>query len=196
MSDADPTLDTPAGAGSRARRPPSQNPHLRVRPFGPTGKQPLDFYLFKDVVEELAFASGFEERPVATAILTGGFGHHEQRGFIEISGFTGLAHVEAADELYATLRPLADAYIAEGPTDPMVGMFVSARGCGAKVTEEMARVHFSLFNIPFQPLVVYDPETNQLSLNARGRGTKFFNAAIYGVGTRRADARSGSSEEE
>lgn len=139
--------------------------------------------MYVDVIDELVFAAGYEaEGPIAAAILTGGFGRDGQRGFVEITGFTGMAWANELSELYDVVKPHADAYIGEGPPDAMVGLFVGSPGSEGRVHPEMARAHYSLFNVPFQPIVVYDPDSRVIALSARGPRVPFFNAPFRAVG--------------
>lgn len=154
-----------------------------IRGFGNDDDQPIRFYLYQDVLDELAFAARYETRPYA-AILTGGFGLDDDTGFIEISGFTGAGWVDDLEQLYDALRPSADAWIQNGSESPIVGLFVAAEGGHARVDEEMARVHYSLFNIPFQPIIVLDPGSHELTVSARAPGLRFFNAAFRVVAIR------------
>ena len=187
------------------RSPPAENPALALREFGDDSRQPLRFYLYQDVLEELTFAARYDER-IYGAILLGGFGVEDGTGFIEVTGFTGACWVEGVQDLYEELRPACDAWIQSRPDDAIVGLFVAVAGSHGRVDEEMARIHFSLFNIPFQPLLVLDPESGELALSARAPGTKLFNAAFRAVAVRATESlndevRSGtpvsaSSEEE
>lgn len=175
-----------------------------IRAFGDDAKQPIRFYLYQDVLDELTFAARYEERPYV-AVLIGGFGIEEETGFIEVVGFTGASWIDDLEELYDALRPPSDQWIQSAPSDQIVGVFVAATGSHGRVSEEMARVHYSLFNIPFQPLVVLDPDTGELAVAARAPGTRLFNAAFRVVAIRPtaslndappSGTRDGSSEEE
>ncbi len=158
--------------------PPSDDPELSVRSLGSPGDEHLRFVFYQDAVEELVFAS---EHPSAgtsaIAVLTGGFRIADEGGFVEVTGFSGFGRVETMEELYATTRQAADQYLRSEPELPMVGLWVARRGGGARVEEEMVRVHLSLFNIPFQPLVVYDPNVGKIGVYARVGG-RFGNVGI------------------
>lgn len=179
-------------AGLRA--PPTEDSRFVIRCFGDESQQPVRFYLYKDVVEELVFASEYEGGAICASILLGGFGIEAGAGFVEVSGFTGASWVDDPSDLYGAIRPIADSWLRGEGDEPMVGVFIGRAGGGAHVDAEMARIHYSLFNIPFQPLIVYDPESRQLSVNARAPGTALFNAAFRAVGIRGGRASLNGSE--
>lgn len=186
-----------AGVLPSGDRPsPLLDPALIVRQFGARLHEHLRFYVYSDVVEELVFAAEYDEGRVTyhTALLTGGFGRDDTSPFVEISGFSSLSMIYDLEELYPTVRAAADEYLRDAPGDLIVGLFVSAAGSGARIDPEFARVHFSLFNVPFQPLVVYDPHERTISLSARGKSGHFENVAIHAVGKRRPDGRGGEEE--
>ncbi len=168
-----------AASDPRLRPSPLRNPSVAVRAFG-TSTQPIQFYLYQDVIEELTFAARYDDRTYG-AILLGGFGLEGPAAFIEVTGFTGADWVTEPSKLYETLRPACDAWIHAADGEPIVGAFVSIPGCGGRVTEEAARLHYSLFNVPFQPLVMLDPSSGEISVSSRAPGDRLFNAAFRAV---------------
>ena len=173
------TPEAQAKLAERLRTPPEETPGLQVRRLFESGDQLVRFYLYTDVVEELAFASRYDGRYCA-AVLTGGYGVGPERGFIEVTGFADLEYIDSLDELYSVLRPACDAVIrkADPAGDVVVGMFVGAPGSEARLDEEMARAHLTLFNVPFQPVLVLDPDSRSLALCSRGPRSTFFDAAF------------------
>lgn len=166
------------------RPSPLSNPALQAREFGDDSRQPVRFYVFKDVIDELVFGAGYGDLPICAAALLGGFGVEENRGFVEVSGFIGMEWVAKEEDLYSALRPRMDEYFKSGTEEPIVGLFVAIPGCSGEVTEEVARVHLSLFNVPFQPILTLDPDVRALSLTTRAPRSQLFNAAFRAVGVR------------
>lgn len=166
---------------ARLRPSPLYNPQFRVRRFGDDAQQPIRFYIYNDVLEELAYAASYDDAPICAAILVGGFGMEDEGGFVEVSGFHGLEWVDTLDDLYDTVRETTDAWLRSASEDALVGLFVAAGGCAGRVEPEVARVHLSLFNIPFQPLLALDPGEGRLGVYARSPGKRFFEAAFRAV---------------
>ena len=91
---------------------PAGNPAFVIRSFGDDSQQPVRFYLYEDVLDELVFASGCAgDDEMCAAILTGGFGAEDERGFIEVTGFTSLTTLSDPARLYRAMREGCDAYI-------------------------------------------------------------------------------------
>ncbi len=166
---------------AQLRPSPRANPGFQVRRFGDDSEQPIRFYLFTDVLEELAFSAGYDETSVCAAVLLGGFGMEDEGGFVEVSGFDGLEWVGDPEELYPVIRETCDERLRSSDDDAVVGLFVASAGCQGRIDPEVARVHFSLMNIPFQPLIVFDPAAKLLGVYARPPGEPFFEAAYRAV---------------
>lgn len=150
------------------RRPaPDASPGVTSKRFGDSPGQPVQFYVFADVLEELVFAARFDERP-CFALLSGAFGVAEEAGFIEVTGFDSLKYLANAEDAYQDLRSACDTWILDGDIgDPMVGFFAHVPGSKGVLDEEVARLHMSLFNIPFQLVIVFDSASDKLGLYAR-----------------------------
>lgn len=162
---------------------PAGNPAFIIRSFGDDREQPVRFYLYEDVLDELVFACRCAaDDEICAAVLTGGFGAEDSRGFIEITGFANLKTLAEPSELYRAMREGCDVYITGQPTAPIVGMFVGQKGGHARFDAEVARVHTSLFNVPFQPIVACDANDNTLSVSTRVERWRFANVAFRGVG--------------
>lgn len=133
--------------------------------------------MFGDVLAELAYAADFWQPKPAVAFLIGRFTVEGQQGLVEIAGFEGL---KSGRDQYRTLREGVDRWIVEGNAVefPIVGAFVSKPGSEGILSTEMARAHLSLFNIPFQAMLVMDPVSRCVALYARPPGLKFHNVAL------------------
>lgn len=143
------------------------------------------------------FAS--EDVDLAFAILRGNFGIDDEGGFVEVTGFSEFSELASDEAPYARIRKACDEIIlsAAGISLPeaavmldtaptaesgaIVGVFVCERGGGARLDEAMAMIHYSLFNVPFQAVVVFDPEQRTLGLYARPPRGRFENLAFRWV---------------
>ena len=165
--------------------------------MGDDANQPVRYFVYADVMSELLFSADEEPR-AAFAILRGNFGLDQDGGFVEITGFSGFEPSVDTD-VYLSVRKASDAVIlteagiarAEdllienravmSETGAVVGLFVSERGGNAEMTEAHAFLHYSLFNVPFQGLVVFDPDTRNLAMYARPPKGRFENMAFRWV---------------
>ena len=177
-------MTTAAPQPPKLRESPAHNPAVRFRRFGDDDRQPLRFYVYQDVLDELVYSAKFDRRPFV-AILLGGFGVEERRAFIEVNGFAGATWAEDLPDVYPALKEVCDEWVRRPAVeDALAGLFVSVPGCSAQVTAEMLRLHLSLFNVPFQPLIVLDPEQGRLTVNARAALAPMGNAAFCVVAER------------
>lgn len=152
----------------------------------------MRFYLWQDVLEELWFAAGYRERPCA-AILTGLYGISEQGPFIEVTGFEGMDYFTDFTGLIDEFKPLLEQNMRDRPTalsaavPGPVGFFAHTED--ASIEEELARLHLTLFNVPYQVALLVDHEQDQIAMYARQPRGRFFPAAFHLVSrTRREDA--------
>lgn len=165
---------------------PSAKKGLTVRSFGDAASETVRFYLYQDVLEELAFASHYRNA-CCFAVLRGHFAMDDEGAFIEVSGFDGLDYVSNIGEMFGDVRRTVEQSmreIARGEVDGgrhVVGLFVGNPGGDAKLDEEIARIHLSLFNMPFQIAAVIDPTTQQIGVYTRAPRSKFHGAAFYVV---------------
>ncbi len=170
------------------RPSPERNPNLEVKIFGESTGQPVRFFLFGDLCDELIFAGEYQDQS-CVAVLTGAFGVEQSGGYVEVSGFSGLEYLddEVENALYRSIRKTTDkAIISEAP-EPIVGFFVSERGSKGRIDPEMARVHFSLFNVPFQVAVVVDPDSDDFGVYARNPHGQFVSCEFRVVRFRASD---------
>ncbi|MBA2662581.1 MAG: hypothetical protein H0U74_09825 [Bradymonadaceae bacterium] len=165
---------------------PTSNESLSVRAFGQADAQNVRFFLYQDVLEELAFASAYRDEP-CFAVLLGHFAMDELGAFIEVTGFDGLEYRDEVGEMYRPLRATLEQTMRElsrgetGSGRHIVGLFVGLPGCEAALDAEIARVHLSLFNMPYQMAVVVDPKARKLGVYARAPRAKFFDAPFFVV---------------
>lgn len=162
---------------------PSSNDSLTVRTFGDIQAETVRFYLYQDVLEELAFASYYREEP-CFAILCGHFSMDDEGAFIEISGFDGLEYISDIGEMYQDVRDAVEQSrrdISRGQMEAgqhVVGLFVGNPGGDALLDAEIARVHLSLFNRPFQLALVIDPDAQKIGVYTRSPHARFHSAAF------------------
>lgn len=165
--------------------------------MGDDAAQLVRFYLYSDALAELIFAA--ESSDDAFAILRGNFGVDDDGGFVEVSGFSDFQTFRPDADPYPAVRKACDGVIltAAGITRPedavltapaappesgaIVGLFVAQAGSDATMDEAMARLHYSLFNVPFQAIVVFDKTTRKLALFGRPPRGRFENLAFRWV---------------
>ena len=164
---------------------PEEAEGLSVMPFGEAGETSVRYYLYRDVLGELVKAAHYR-RQVAVAILMGRFCMDQDGPFIEVSAFRDLEYLYDDDEdLVKRLLPmLGDAHqeASEDGDRHLVGVFLSRPGGGAALDEETARMHLSLFNMPFQVALIIDGVENYLALYRRAPGQPFVNTPFFLVG--------------
>ncbi len=166
-------------------RSPATVEGLVVRPFGDMSHQTIRYYLYIDVVEELVKAARYRDE-AATAVLLGQFCIDARGPFIEVVAFRGMEYLYGADRIDRTRPALEQAteraqQADNGEAHHVVGVFSAQPGTKALLDKETARLHLSLFNLPYQVALVIDGRENRLGLYARRRGGGFFNAAFYVV---------------
>jgi hypothetical protein len=173
-------------ADSIFRPAPNDVADLEARPMGEITGDEVRFFLYRDVIDELAFAADYRAE-CSFAILLGAFAVDEQGPFLEVTGFSHLQYTPSIDDLYHALKPELDELAAELSDRPssniqhIVGVFVGAAGSEGRLPAEVARTHLSLFNVPYQLAAVVDPEAGQLGLYARTPGGKFYNSPFWAV---------------
>ena len=122
-------------------------------------------FIYADVLEELRFAAEYREEN-CVALLEGAIGMDGAGPFVEIDGFSGLEYVEHFPGAYRSLRKemkLSKTEKTHG-RHLCLGMLVAARGSGAQLTLDAARLQLSLFNLEFQVVLMMDPEENKVAL--------------------------------
>lgn len=173
---------------------------LKVESFGTKSDEPVRFFLYADVLEELFKAARYREEPGLAALL-GQFSVDEEGPFLEITAFSDLRYlyedgVDLVEFFEPTMDSIFSTLIDEEETRHIVGVFVSQPGGNALLGEEIARLHLSLFNMPFQLALVIDGQGNELGCYARLPGAPFFNAPFYLVKESEADTPEGEEVEQ
>ena len=161
---------------------PSTDPDLAVTAFGDATSQPVRYYVYADVLEELVKAARYRQES-ATAILMGQFCIDETGPFIEVTAFRDLEYLYGGDALEMTEPLITDVYeelSAEADSDGnhVVGIFAARPKKEATFDRELARLHLSLFNMPYQMALVVDGVADRLAVYARRPRGPFFNAAF------------------
>ncbi len=165
---------------------PSAKEGLTVRSYGDAEAETVRFFLYQDVLEELAFASHYRNE-CCFAVLRGHFAMDDLGAFIEVSGFDGLEYVSDIGAVFSEIRETVEQSMREisrGEVEGgrhVVGLFVGNPGSGAKLDEDIARTHLSLFNMPFQIAAVIDPTSQEIGVYTRAPRSKFHSAAFYVV---------------
>lgn len=175
------------------RSAPGDDPALQVEGFGVPEADQVRVFVYGDVLDELLYAADWQKKPAA-AILLGAFAVDDTGPFMEITGFSDFQQIDAIDELFEALRSPLDELLKDLSArrelqEHVVGFFVSAPGSGGELPEEVARVHLSLFNIPYQVAAVADVDAGQFGMHARPPAASFYNAPFWLV----RDAAEGSN---
>ena len=153
-----------------------------IEPTGAVGARlPVDYYVYFDALEELVFASGYREEP-CFAVLEGEFGLDEAGAFIELTGFSNLQYTGGVPGMHHPMRGVVEQRVADGerPSNPyrVAGVFVGARETGARLEKSLARMQLSLLNVPYQLLLVADPDAERIGAYARDDAGKFVNVGF------------------
>ncbi len=178
---------------------PGSGPGLVVTDVGDEPEQPVRYFVYADVLEELVKAARYRSEH-ATAVLLGEYCVDRKGPFVEVTAFCDLQYLYGGDSVeltQPTVRELLESDRQEGAAkDHIVGVFAARPGGGGHLDEETARLHLSLFNVPFQVAVVIDGVKDRLGLYARAPGERFFNAAFSLVDKRRAQCDVESNSEQ
>ncbi len=147
---------------------------------------PVRFYVWMDVLEELWFAAGWREEP-CVCLLTGLYGIADEGPFVEVTGFEGLDYLEDVEDLLEPMRATMEEMM-EGRRTALdsnrpgpVGLFAHLPGSEAELTVEIARVHMTLFNVPYQVALLVDHAAEVFGMYARAPQKPFFNASFHTV---------------
>lgn len=143
---------------------------------------PVEYFLYFDALEELIFATTYRDEP-CVALLDGELGVDDAGTFVELTGFSALQYTGDLRGIHLPLRNALAARLEgeEGDeADPfaVAGFFVGSAGSDGELAEEIARVHLSLFNIPYQVALVADPGAEKVGLYARNQAGRFVNDAF------------------
>ncbi|GEM_PF-6695312 len=131
---------------------------------------PHFFSIAHDALEELVFSAEYDGRP-SFALLQG---HHDNQK-VHINGFSSLQVVNLENAFNAVRKTLNEHLVVQtrtqllgddgvNPIHPSMGWFISQPGASAKPSDEILRVHFSLFNLPHISLLIYDPLSKRIAL--------------------------------
>ncbi|QDG54333.1 hypothetical protein FIV42_27380 [Persicimonas caeni] len=186
-------------ASSIFRDAPTDVASLEARPIGEFTGNEVRLFIYRDVLDELAFAASYRHEP-SFAVLIGAFAVDDVGPFLEVTGFSRFQHIATLDTLYNSLKPELDDIVDEvsmqrTPEDHIVGVFVGARGSGGKLSAEVARAHLSLFNVPYQVAVVSDPDASQLGVYARPPASRFYNSPFWVVEVKGEEGERAGEEE-
>ena len=134
---------------------------------------PFSFEINHDVLEELIFSAEYDERDTFALLL----GDKSEKN-IRLNGFCALQIAKFSTAFFTVKASLTDRLVAQTqkqiknneeiqPEHPSAGWFISQPGGDAKLNNDMMRVHFSLFNLPHLPILVFDPISQKIALYAR-----------------------------
>ena len=187
------SLSGTRGASAIFRSAPTSSSGVVVRPHGDVDRAEVRFFVYEDGLDELTFAAEYREE-LSLAILLGSFAIDQSGPYVEVSGFEEFLYVADETNLYPKTKPTLErvnAHLHRGegvPEHHIVGIFVSIPGCDAKLTAEVARTHLSLFNIPFQMALAFDPTVRRLGAFVRPPRSRFENTPFWTVGAARSHA--------
>ena len=179
-SNGDPSPFARALVDHARRERPGLRGDKRVEcPHSVEARLPVDFLWYFDALEELVFAAAYRDEP-CVALLDGELGLDEEGTFVELTGFSNLQYTGDLRGIHLPLRnALADRLDREEREEAnpfaVAGFFVGAAGSGGELTDEIARVHLSLFNVPYQVVLVADPEARRIGAYARNEAGRFVN---------------------
>jgi hypothetical protein len=164
---------------------PDHNPALQVVTHGEPLNIPVRFFFYRDVLVELRRAFAADPRR-AFAVLIGTFRVDQGGPYLEIVGFESLTHLDDTQDLLPLLQ-----HAVEELTHPdkvnarvVIGWAGHLPGEHAAFTQELVRVHLSLFNIPLQLSVSFDLAHDKLACYARLPNQRFLNPPIAIVHSR------------
>lgn len=141
---------------------------------------PVDYFFYFDALEELVFASGYRDDP-CFALLDGRFGLDSDGPFIELTGFSKLQYTGDTRGIHHPLRDAMEEKFAEAPEKaasdpyPVAGLFLGEPHSQAVLSKPVARAQLSLFNVPYQVVVVCDPVSELIGAYARNDHGRFVN---------------------
>jgi hypothetical protein len=114
-------------------------------------------------------------------VLTGGFGVADSIGFVEVTGFEELHYPDSDVDLVSFYLEKLRALQKAADDDVVVGLFASAPESAAVIPECVAHLHLSLFNVPFQPLLVVDADSDSLAIYGRAPRRTFVDYPLHVV---------------
>lgn len=155
---------------------------LEIRAMGPADEAGVRHFLFHDVLEELRKAAVFRDE-AAMALLTGAVAFDSKGPFVEVTGFQDLTYLFGDDAIALLQRDLTDRLraVSAGEGEQIVGLFIARPGERARPIAEDVRVHLTLFNRPFQVLLLMDGEEEKVALYGREGWQEFENLPFFVV---------------
>ena len=144
---------------------------IEIRRLGRLEETDLTVYIFRDVLEELIFASAFQPALTTTGILTGGFYRGPAGEYVEVRGYQDTAVVDTTRQFAERLRSdweqlWRDRSLRQKGLLPL-GWFVSRPGCAAKPGPFELITHLSYFNLRYQLFAMLDPLSRVLGVYRR-----------------------------
>lgn len=154
----------------------------------------MRYFVYQDVLDELGFAASYEGDVPLVGLLIGQFGLEERGPFLEITGFDAISARDAAEgALFKQLRrALDERFGTERDPRPLIGadkecpagFFIHQPGQGLGLSDELLHVHLSMFNLPYQVILMMDQPADLCCLYARPPQGAFFDASFYVVSRR------------
>lgn len=138
-------------------------------------------------------------------LLVGQFGLEEQGPFIEVTGFEELTELGPEAKLLDLLRAALDeVFSADSDPSPLIGVeaqspvgfFIHRPNQGVLLADEHVSVHLTLFNLPFQLIMLMDQPQDQLAIYARPPHGPFFDASFHLVSRVHADSEQPEAAED
>ena len=179
------------------RDSPTSNTQVNVRVIGEPHQDRMRFFVYRDVLDELHFAASYHPDEVMVCLLIGQFGLEEHGPFIEVTGFEVLTELKPEAKLLDVLRAsLDEVFSSDSDPSPLIGVethspvgfFIHRPNQGVLLEDEHVSVHLTLFNLPFQLIVLMDQPQDQLALYARPPHGPFFDASFHLVSRVDADS--------
>lgn len=170
------------------RDAPRSSHALRVTLCGEQDDSSMRFFIWKDVLEELRYATSFHAPSSSLCILTGLYGLAPDGPFLEVTGFQDLLcfdepideptlHDHVQESLEALISDRVTSMDAVNPSG--IGLMWHTPGSAARLHESAMRLHLSLFNVPYQFVLALDAPADRVALYSRRPRHPFFNAAIH-----------------
>ncbi len=161
---------------------PREGDEVALRHVGPPHEGGVRHFIYQDVLDELDFAARYHHGAPQFALLTGQLGVEARGPFLEVSGFEGLnLEVASSDDpalwvealLGAMKQALDDSGAARVGGELPVGLWVHRPNSAGELDALVACVHLSLFNVPFQLVMVMDTLADALACYARAPRMRF-----------------------
>jgi len=150
-------------------------------------------YVFADVFEEIMLQVSYKAEP-CLCILTGGYHQGPTGEFIEIQGFSSTSWVDSTMDSIELLEQrhalLRREFEAQDTGARILGWSHGLPGSAGQMNEEVAFVHLTFFNLPFQVCMILDPEGEKVGVFRRGEA-----GAMHNIGFKLISAKQASEPE-